>query len=69
MRTCPSCLQRYEGVKCPICLFWAPTPKQIRRACLRVQATWSPREEYQRRTIKPVPAMTKLAEMVICTKE
>ena len=69
MRQCPSCRQRYEGIKCPICLFWAPTPQQIRRACLRIQQTWSPTEEHNRSNYKPVPAMTKLAEMVFCTKE
>lgn len=69
MRTCPSCRRRYEGHHCPTCLFWAPSPGQIRAACRRIQRTWSPTEEQARSNYKVVPAMTKLAEMVICTKD
>ena len=32
----------YEGPR------YAPTPKEIRRACEEIQATWSPRERARR---------------------
>lgn len=70
-RICPACLRKYPraNVKCPTCLCWMPTRKYIRAQCRKFQATWSPAEEQKRSTCKRVPAMTKLAEMVICTKE
>jgi hypothetical protein len=46
-----------------------PTRKYIRAQCRKFQKTWSAAEEQKRSNYRRVPAMTKLAEMVICTKE
>ena len=39
------------------CRVYEPTPKDIRRACEEIQATWSPRERAKR-------AMIRLSELV-----
>lgn len=52
---------------------YAPTPKEIRRACEEIQATWSPRER-ARRYRGPcaawwTPPMIRLWELVESIKE
>jgi hypothetical protein len=39
------------------CRVYEPTPKDVRRVCGEIQATWSPRERAQR-------AMIRLSELV-----
>jgi hypothetical protein len=39
------------------CHVYEPTPKDVRRACGEIQATWSPRERAKR-------AMIRLSELV-----
>jgi hypothetical protein len=39
------------------CRDYEPTPKDVRRACKAIQATWSPRERAKR-------AMIRLSELV-----
>jgi hypothetical protein len=34
------------------CRDYEPTPKDVRRACAEIQATWSPRERAQRATAR-----------------
>ena len=36
----------------PVC--WVPTPDEIREACLRIQAKWTPEDERSRRVVKNV---------------
>ena len=52
---------------------YAPTPKEIRRACEEIQATWSPRER-ARRYRGPsaagwTPPMIRLRELVEAINE
>ena len=56
-RKCPRCAARTRA--------YEPTPAQIRAACLRIQKTWTKDTERKRSAYKRVPAMTKLAEMVV----
>lgn len=50
------------------CRVYEPTPKDIRRACEEIQATWSPRERGKRdrgpRTPWWTPPMIRLSELV-----
>jgi hypothetical protein len=73
MRLCPSCLREYamqvRYQRCPHCLCYAPDAREIRRSCQRIQRTWSKADEQKRSNYKRVHVMTKLAEMIICTRE
>jgi len=55
MKTCAVCGLEWDthlSSKCPRCAArtkaYEPTPAQIRRACLRIQKTWSPTMRRQR---------------------
>lgn len=41
----------YNSRMGPLVQPYEPTPAEIAAACQAIQATWSPREEYQRRTM------------------
>jgi hypothetical protein len=40
-----------------------PTPREIKAACVRIQATWSQDTEYDRRVTKPQPFILKRIEL------
>ena len=41
---------------------YMPTPVEIRRACLEIQATWSPQERYARATTTTCRCATRTGE-------
>ena len=71
MKTCAVCgwiWDPHPWTKCPRCVArtraYEPTPAQIARVCLRIQAGWTPAEKRKRTAIKPVPVETEVVGIV-----
>lgn len=67
MRSCPACEREYPEARgrCPICGTWCPNSEEIRAGQLRIQESWPQGVERERCAVKPVPATTRRAELIV----
>jgi hypothetical protein len=59
-------MRRNQALGCSI---YEPTPLEIRRACVAIQATWSPRERAERYRRTPatwwLPSTDQLSDLIV----